>query len=173
MLYNESYTKNSAALKRCQIAYNCIFIVYASFCIPWIAASLFGIIITRAHNELYYLFDGIIIKLAILFCGTMGCYKHNSRFALAAPIIHFVDMLIFGDGIFDERAVIMLGIIVLTIFTVLTNKKYHYLEQCDGFPYFNERFEASNEIFKTKRDIYAEQLEEIKNKHTSDTMDEI
>ncbi len=68
-----------------------------------------------------------------------------------------------------------LSVIELVLLTI-TNKKYHYLEECEGFPEFNERVDVQNEAFNSQRDTYAEEYEKLKEKRASrstDYMDDI
>ena len=169
MQYNHTYTQNLAALRKCEKIYNWVFFIYAGICIPCIVGAVIFIVITDQHDELFYLLDGIIFKLIILYLGIMGCYKKNQLMAAAAPVCTVTDALIFGGF----NSIIMILSIFAAIMTVMANKKYRYLEQCEGFPYFNERFETSEELRNSGRDIFQERYEEIKRNHTSNKMDEI
>lgn len=169
MQYNLTYTQNLAALKRCEKIYKWVFIFYAAFCVPHIIGAIIFIVITPSHNEIDYLLNGIVFKLILLCLGTMGCYKKNQLLAAAAPVCAAVNLLLY-QGL---NSMIMTLSIPAAILTIMTNRKYKYLEQCEGFPYFNERFESSEELRNSGRNIYQERYEEIKEKHTSDKMDEI
>lgn len=169
MQYNLTYTQNSADIKRCEKIYKWVFIFYAGFCVPYIIGAIIFIIITPLHDEIDYLLNGIVFKLITLCLGTMGCYKKNQISAAAAPCCMAVNLLLYQGF----NSTIMILSIPAAILTILANRKYKYLEQCEGFPYFNERFEASEELKSSGRDIYQERYEEIKKKHTSDKMDDI
>ncbi len=172
MQYNHTYNQNLKSLKNCKKLYNLIFYVYAFICIPWAASSLYAIIITTGHNELYYLIDGIVIKLAVFFCGLMGCYKHENIFALFAVGVQMLSLVISGSAL---NGVVATVFIAMCVINIITNKKYVWLEQQEGFPYFNERIEQTNEIFRSGRDVYKEQYEKLKEKNSSlsSEMDEL
>ncbi|MBQ9956220.1 MAG: hypothetical protein IJO99_01470 [Ruminococcus sp.] len=172
MQYNVTYTKNLSLLNRCRKIYTVVFYAYAFICVPWVLGSLWGIIFTTGHNELYYFIDGIVIKLAVFFCGLMGCYKHDNLFALLAVGIQMISVVISGSVI---SGIILTVFIVACVINILTNGKYNWLEQQDGFPYFNERIEQTNENFRSGKDIYKEQYDKLREKNSSlsSEMDEL
>ena len=183
MEYNFTFTQNRSALVKCEKIYKWIFIMYASVCAPYILASFILIILTVSGDALWLFADGIIFKLLIFIFGLLGCYKKESLFTWLAPAASALNIAVCGSDspyfqsffimLDDINAIILALSVIAAVITTLTNAKYHYLEQCEGFPYFNERFEESENLRNSGRDIYQEKYEEIKNKHKSDKMDDI
>lgn len=134
---------NAAMLKKCSSIYNNITKIYAFVCGFYAIISLFMAFMMQSR-AIIVLLDGIICKCALLFCGLMACYKHDTKFTLFAIIIATINIFI-SDGvdtfILPVNTIIFPLWIILSVITALTNKQYHFLENQFGFPYFSERFE--------------------------------
>lgn len=170
MQYNSSYSKNISKLKNCQRWYKSIFAFYALICVPNIAWSLIMIVISPYHDELNLLLDGVIFKLLIFTVATMGVYKNNNLYAIAASSLLIVNIVLFNYSTLDIVYIVIS--VAATIINCIVNKKYKILEQCEGFPYFNERFEEYKEIREKNIDTFKESYDALK-KTQSDTMDDI
>ena len=120
-------------------------------------AAVYLMLISMNGDILYLLFAGPVSKSALLVCGYLGAYKKNEMFAAAAPCIMIISLFIpeffhsIGNyfdlfmGIvisdFSIDGIYLIASVIMAVITVVTNRKYRYLEQQEGFPYFNERFE--------------------------------
>ncbi len=154
-MYNLSYLKNKASLKRCESLYGIVTLFYLIVGFGYIFSNLYIALITPVDTY-YYFFNGVVFKLPFLAFGFLGCYLKRNMYAVLATFTIGVNSLIFTTG--DNELVAVVSVIA-TILTCLTNKKYHELEQCEGFPYFNERFTEVNDARLENKDIYREQLE--------------
>lgn len=183
MPYNEEYTKNYTSLKKCNKVYTIVSVIYGAVCIPYALSQLYLMLLT-ANGDVSYLFFQAVFKAVIFVLGYLGCYKKDNRYSFASVGAALLNIICLG---YDDRYVQGflfflddLGFMLIVLFSVLcglvvyTNKKYHYLEQQEGFPYFNERFEKqkSDSIQYKIKDPYQQRLEEIQ-KNSSDSMDEI
>lgn len=160
MQYNSTYSKNISELKNCQRWYKSIFAFYAFICIPNIAWSLIMIVISPYHDELNLFLDGVIFKLLIFAAATMGVYKNQNLYAIAASLLLIVNVAVFNYSSLDIAYIIIS--IAATIINCIVNRKYKLLEQCEGFPYFNERFEEYKETKEKDVDTFKESYDELK-----------
>jgi len=167
MGYNKLHCENLASLKRCNMLFNINAIFYIIFCGLYIIKSLIMLITCIDGSELIYLFDGIIFKVLILACGYYGCYAKNNFYTLLTPGLCVINMIAFAE---IQLNIVLLSIsLSLSIVVIFASKKYKILEQTEGFPYFNERIDAQNELFNNPKDVYKEQYENII-KNSSDKM---
>lgn len=181
----DEMTHNATLMKRCRRIYNTVSIIYAGICIPYALSQLFMLILSVSCDQLYLLFDGVIFKSALLFFGYMGCYTKKTKYALfAVGVITFnilinaaVNMASYFDylvGAFlDVNSLIFAAVIALAFITALTNRKYHYLEEQFGFPYFNERIEENNldRIQNSIKSEYQQKYEYLTRKNPHDMQD--
>ncbi len=149
--YKDTYSEmlvNYGALKQCKKIYNIISIFYALFCIVY-ACESFNALMSPDMPLIPLLLDGIIFKAAILVFGYGSCYKHKSIFSVFTIILSLCSIIMAA---FDSGSILITGfpalyflLLFLCIFAgvviIFTNKKYNYLEEQPGFPYFNERYE--------------------------------
>jgi hypothetical protein len=164
---DEEYGRKRLMYKRCQRCYNSIALFYI---------VIFGMI---AFAELYlgflggsfYTVLGAIISGAVLAAGFCGAYLHKDIFAVSAPVLTLLISTIVPLVAFVAPICVL-----CTVINVIANKKYHWLEQQDGFPYFNTRF-RNQEIDTSQwniKDPYTQTYEEIKNKDNNNgQMDEL
>lgn len=123
--------------------------------------------------------DGIIFKAAHIAVAYGGIYKRNFLWTAAAPLIPTFGMLIFSFGkyecsVHDMNIFIACIAVCIMIASLYSNRTYAYLEQQEGFPYFNERFEtkkAEAREFDEKNPFDA--ASEERKKTSSDHMEDI
>ena len=183
-----NFGKHRDMLKKCNKVYNAVSIVYVAGCVLYAFAAAYLMLISMNGDILFLLFDGPVSKSAILVCGYLGTYKKNDMLAMAAPCIMIISLFIpeffhsIGNyfdifmGIvvsnFSINGIYLAATVVMAAITILTNRKYRYLEQQEGFPYFNERFEHQRSGGPQYGSSVREQIEERKKTQHSD-MDEI
>ncbi len=180
-----NYAKNLTMLKKCQKIYNIIFWVYCISCIPTaVMILIYGTLaLASSVNENVFSFTATMILLVALFVtGLLSVYKKEKRFTyLPIPIAILLSLIQCFDDMFFlnvitldsmESLYIVIAVASSIILTVV-NKKYRWLEQQDGFPYFNERFEENkNKVSEQKKNSpYQHYIDRYKN--SSGKMDEI
>ncbi len=174
---------NAVSLKRCRRIYNTVSLIYAAVCMVYAASQLFMMILTISNDVFFLLFDGIIFKILLFVFGYLGCYKHQNKFVVLAIATSAVNNLIsqFGSSYFDKffgayfnvNHAIFVACIVMSVLTIIANRKYEFLSQQLGFPYFNQRYEeykldaTQNNIKSTFQQNY-----ERRQKTSSDSMDD-
>ncbi|MBR2284026.1 MAG: hypothetical protein IJ874_06360 [Ruminococcus sp.] len=168
----EEFAKNRIQIKTCTRVYNSTAVIYGVMCLIPILSVGISTLITFGRGG--SLLDGMIFKALILGCGFYGAYRKNDVFTVAAPIIAVMGAILYPSVWNDGLAA---GSVALAVMGVLANRKYRWLEQQYGFPYFNERFEEQNmnAVQRNIKDDYQVQYEELKKKseqHGSD-MDEL
>lgn len=169
MKTNDEFAHNKMIMKRCNKAYNIIVTIYAGVCLFYAGVALFQIFLGATHSPFMTFLDGIFFKSALLSCGFLACYKHNTKFALFAMVIAVINIFI-ADGL---NGLICAMTVILSLTTVLCNKEYHYLENQFGFPYFNERFEEQNIDTRQReiKDEYQQNYERYMKTSSSDMSD--
>ena len=167
MNMEEEYGRKRMSYKRCQKCYNFIAIYYI---IIWGFILFAELYLGVIGGSLAYLF-GALISGATLAAGFCGAYLHKNIFAVSAPVLSVFNMIgVLGLILFTPVC------ILCAVLNVLANKKYQWLEQQDGFPYFNVRY-RDQEIDKTQwniKDPYTQNYEELKKKNDNNgQMDEL
>ena len=164
----QEYGKNRLSIKRCNRLYNLIAIYYI---------LVFG---AKTFLDIYSCFLGAsvfmilfaFISFAALAAGFCGVYLHKDIFSIAAPVIAAVHDGFVGS-VFD---ILMTICVVCSVVNVIVNRKYRWLEQQDGFPYFNVRF-REQKIDSSQwniKDPYVQNYEEITKKDNNNgQMDEL
>ncbi|MDE6677869.1 MAG: hypothetical protein K2K02_02410 [Ruminococcus sp.] len=181
-----NYAKNLTMLKKCQKIYNIIFWIYVVSSVPLIGITIiYGTLsLASVSNNIKDYVGTLILLLAFLATGILSVYKKETKFTyLPVPVslllktmsIFFSSEMYFLNVItLDslESLHIIVAVVCSAVITV-TNKKYHWLEQQDGFPYFNERFEENkNKISEQEKNSpYQYYIDRYKN--SSGKMDEI
>lgn len=132
-------------------------------CVLYIFAATYLMILSVSGDSLFLFFDGLVFKGAILYCGYMGTYKRDSKYAAAAPIIaafnsgigvifsnngNYLDMFLLSSGPFTNLLVFFITIILMAL-TIYANKLYKWLEEQPGFPHFNERYDEQKKQSET------------------------
>ncbi len=175
-LYDSEFPKNLKALKLCNRIYKITFIIYAAFSGMYIFISLYFMLFP-IFDPLVLFADGIILQSLYFAAALMGTYKKNSYYAAIAPVfialsILFLDKFQYIQFVFKlQYTFISIGIAAAT---VITNKKYKWLEEQFGFPYFSQLIEEQklDKIQLNIEDPYQRKLDELKKTQSSE-MDSI
>lgn len=169
MKSSDEMARNRTLLKKCNGAYNTVTTIYAVICGFYAGAILFGMFLGTVSSQLLAFLDGVVFKGALFFCGFMACYKHDTKFTLFAMVIALINTFL-NDCI---NSFICIITIILSVVTAAANKKYHYLENQFGFPYFNERFEEQNLDTRQReiKDEYQQNYERLMKNSSSDMTD--
>lgn len=102
---------------------------------------------------------GFLISAATLAAGYGGVYVHRDILTIVAPFLATVNSFFFSIISF-----LYLFVSCVQIVNIQVNKKYRWLEQQDGFPYFNVRFKYQ-EIDSSQwniKDPYTQSFEKLK-----------
>ncbi|MBR5681771.1 MAG: hypothetical protein IKW96_00640 [Ruminococcus sp.] len=163
----QEYGKNRLSIKRCNRYYNIIAIFY----LVVFGARIFAEIYSCFLGGSLFLLLGAFISAAALAAGFGGVYLHKDIFPIAAPFI-----VLLHDAIALSAFQIVTPLcFICSIVNILVNKKYRWLEQQDGFPYFNVRF-RDQEIDSSQWNIkapYTQSFEEIKKQDNNGQMDDL
>lgn len=168
MANHQELLKNLSELKKCEKVYKWVAIIYICICVPTVFASFYFILL-GVNGDPIKLFFNALFKIAELAAGYLGCYQKDKRFVFAELFLAVLNLIVSVLGF-----IFLLISILLSILTLTTNKKYHFLEQQEGFPHFNERFEKqkADSIQFNIKNPYQQRLEEIQ-KTSSDAMDSV
>ena len=170
--------KNLNLLKRLRIIDTVIVIViFALNLIPLVYS--FIALFVPTFDVLAIFIDGIILKIAYIAAAYIGIYKRSTVMTVSAPLIPTFCLLIFSFSgyectVHDMNIMIAPIAVCIMIASFYSNHKYAFLEQQDGFPYFNERFEnQKSEVQKfNEKNPYTAMSEERK-KTECDHMDDL
>ena len=178
------------AMSKCKKTYNiCAFL----FFIPFIVMIILALFLILSMPCVTQYFIDLIFKCIIFFYGYYkGFSEKNCRCCYIALVVIGIStvvqqvfsfypetvtnsaksVLMTFSNIFGIYDLINSIAMAITIFIVsLVNNVYHKLEACEGFPYFNERFEEEKK--EAKKDKYQEYWDELKSKNKGSEMDEI
>ncbi|MDE5558614.1 MAG: hypothetical protein K2J32_13190, partial [Ruminococcus sp.] len=167
-------TKNFSVLKKCEKFYSFIFWIYAVSWIPYACAKF-----------IYAFFQGLalmnlmpsalnsLIALAIFSTGLISIHSKDPKYTWSPALIALI-----SEGVSGFRGTYSLFLAISLVSSFLLtfiHKKYRWLEQQEGFPYFNEFFEEKKKSlaeFENKNNtLYQKNIEIYKN--ASHKMDEI
>lgn len=165
----QELTRNYASLKKCERAYKLICGIYAILCLAFVITTFSSCFNPLGLGQFTLVFlDGIIFKCAMLVSGYIGVYKKNDRIAVLTPVILLLNSLLFMSSVNFSLFVLSAGIAAVN---VMADKKYHWLEQQDGFPYFNESLLEQEQHIKQQKikDEYTLNYERLK-KTSADSM---
>ena len=142
MIVHPEYPKNRSDLKICNTIYNIIgkfYIILAVFLILAFIPCLFSSFNYRLNTGLFILLSVFLIP-AHIYCEIRAVYKKETKFALAAIAPVVLGLFCASDGLFFGVADVLLTFASLILAVVIsqTNKKYNYLAQQEGFPYFSD-----------------------------------
>lgn len=138
---------NLKALKRCRKLETLLFLLImlpTAVLLVYMLIAIFSPI----YNDLVIILS-IVFRILYVVPAFVGLYCKKNYWVIAAPIssaINWVMTVNEMDGILCLIALAVAG------GTVINNRVYAYLEQQEGFPYFNERFEMQ----KTDYDKFCE-----------------
>ena len=165
---NNDNLKNIAMLKKCNKIYDTMFWVYFWSSIPMAVIRLvYGIIENIALTDgKPFIHAGAVISILLYFaCGLMYIHEKENKYLV------FLIPITFITSFFSPLHILVT--IISVLFLPATHKKYHWLEQQEGFPYFNERFEEKkNSLYEYENNNpYQKVLDRYK--ESSGKMDEI
>lgn len=138
---------------------------------------LVALVFSFLKADPHLMFDCLILKSTLILCGVFSCYKHNNKFIILIIINQFLSIII-DDFVNDYNLIneiIPTALIPVCVITIIANKKYAFLSQQYGFPYFNVR-NSQQEEERMKYSIkskYQQNLERIVKNHKSDDMSDI
>lgn len=153
------FQKNRDTLKSCKRIDFIMCIAYFATCFPVAAISFFRGFVFGLET-LILLFFGILANIAVFFLGYWGCYRKNIAYSIAAAVVAMVSGIVCTvlDAALGEALILvstsMVGgfnigtamfsglLIVLNMYNI---KRYNYLEEQPGFPYFNDLIEKQKE----------------------------
>lgn len=153
------FQKNRDALKSCKRIDFIMCIAYFVMCFPVVAESFFRGFVFGLET-LILLFFGILANIAVFFLGYWGCYRKNITYSMAASLVALVSGIVcvaldtaFGDALmFISTSTIGLSNLATAMFSglliqlnIYNIKRYNYLEEQPGFPYFNDLIEKQKE----------------------------
>jgi len=164
-------------LKNCETVYKTIFVLNLAYVIMFAVYTFLELIVfmLARRNPLGLFFDGIILHGLYLFFSINGGYKKNIKYSILASIIMAISFLIpSGTAMNNFDLMFAIESALFIIPTTLANKKYKWLEQQEGFPYFNERFEQQKNKLKeyNEKNPYEERMKQIQ-QNSSGKMDEL
>ncbi len=167
-----NYFKNRKMLRRCERIYKFIFLAYFISCVPPALISLiYGTLYSASvdDNSTIFFAATMILLLVIFATGYFSVYKKELKFTYMSLLFAITLSLVNIIGVIH----ILIGVIS-AILLKFTNKSYQYLEQQDGFPYFNERFEENKNNLNEyiNNNPYQQTMERYKNA-SSGKMDDI
>ncbi len=178
------YAKNLIMLKKCQKIYTFIFWVYFVSCVPTALITLIYGTMALANNigSISGFSVTMVLLLALFATGLLSVYKKETKFTyLPIPVALLLTLINSFDDMFFLNALTLYSMgtihiviaVACSVLLTFTHKKYHYLEQQEGFPYFNERFEENkNKLTEYENNNpYQHNLDRYKN--SSGKMDEI
>lgn len=153
------FQKNRDILKSCKRIDLIMCIAYFVMCftvaaISFLRGFIFGL------ETLILLFFGVLANIAVFFLGYWGCYRKNIAYSIAAAVVAMVSGIVCTvlDAALGEALILvstsMVGgfnlgtamfsglLIVLNMYNI---KRFNYLEEQPGYPYFNDLIERQKE----------------------------
>lgn len=151
-----NYLKNLSMLKKCRRYYNIIFWIYFISCVPPAGITLiYGVLaLSTVSSNVTGFAMTFILLLAVFATGLLSVYKKETKFTYLPLLPALILMLVnnFSEMFFlnvitlySMGTIHMVIAIASSVVLTVTNRKYRWLEQQDGFPYFNERFEKNKD----------------------------
>ncbi len=156
MELEEIYSQNRVALKKIkkQSTASCV---------------LCGLFLCMILFELYYavMISPIFVLLAVIVAavsvtGFIGITKNDNHWSTASLILLAVHLLVFTAIISDSLSDVVVALVMsgtghgvfayFTYRTMQNNKKYHWLEQQEGFPHFEVK-QTMYDMDKRQREI--------------------
>lgn len=201
MSYDSSYAINLSLLKKCRKRYSIIFyyvIISSAFIFIYGFLNLLSIspdiYILKATentdniispNYIALFVDALIVVPISLYFGLRLTISQHDLSALLNIFLFTTNIIVFfvkKDWGFLQRVPIAFVVFMLystagiffSIIGLVTNHKYHWLEEQDGFPHFNERMVEYDNKKRNwdKHNPFIEQRERLK-KTAQDHMDDL
>ena len=134
---SREFSENLSALKRCSKTYSICFWVYAVVCLVYLIYA-----VLKMSAPILYMLSGLAACGVEAYFAMRGMYSHNNFAAAVSAFFPWIEVLLavagFGSPVYTYTALAASGAGAAVI---AANRKYLYLEQQYGFPYFNERIE--------------------------------
>ena len=137
------FSRNRAALDRCNRIYKWIFVFLAAFIIAAVIYTFYqGIVFllaARIADLIALLFAGIVFTPLSIGMMIYSGYRRIDMFAYFSPLVSLAGFLfgyIMGADV-SYLAFPLIAVLAAVIPTVLTNARYRYLEEQEGFPHFS------------------------------------
>lgn len=166
----QELSERGIMLKKCEKTYSFIFWIYALMCIPYVCGNfLYGFFKGIAGINVMPALFNALSGLAVFAVGLASVYKKEPKFTWFPLIVTVIPLLVSGNFVF--LTVSLVSAFVLSP----VHKKYRWLEQQEGFPYFNELLEEQKDSlseFENKSNTLRQKNIEIY-KNSSGKMDEI
>lgn len=180
-----NYSKNLIMLKKCRKIYNIIFWIYFVSCVPLaLIVLIYGTLAlaSSANDNVLGFAATMILLIAFFGTGLLSVYKKEPKFTyLPVPVSILLMLVNSFDDMFFLNVITLYSMgtihiviaIASSIILTFINKKYHWLENQEGFPYFNERFEEKKNNLSEyeNNNPYQHNLDRYRN--SSGKMDEI
>ncbi len=143
-----NYLKNLKMLKKCRKIYTIIFWVYFVSCVPPAFITLIYGTMALANNmgDFFGFASTMILLLALFGTGLLSVYRKETKFTyLPLPVALLLLFLNCFDDMFFLNVLTLYSMgtihiiiaVVSSVILTFTYRNYRYLEQQDGFPYFN------------------------------------
>lgn len=155
---------NYRSLKMCRRFYTISMFAYAFFIVGYLLVAVFIMLGTVIqHDALFLVFDAVVFCPLAFFLAMRGCIFKNDFGALMLPICLAANQIILGiarkyvngvmfvffsfrsvDYCFWIHFVVFVVCGVLAVINLFVNRKFRWLEQQVGYPYFNIRYIEQN-----------------------------
>lgn len=160
---------NLKALKKCRKMETLLLLLIV---FPTAVSLAFAIIaiFSPVYSD-FAIIISIILRLVYIVMAFVGLYCKKLHWTIFAPIASAIIWIVTKG----TAEVLMVFFALLTaILTVYNNRVYAYLEQQEGFPYFNERFERQKVNYDkfSEKDPFEASSEE-RRKTATDKMEDL
>ena len=171
---NNNFYYYRTKLNRCNFIYNKLGIVFILSNIFILVGNVESIVdCFNLNNPFIYLCSLIFVGTAFYFglTGLLNRISNKNIISMCTYILFTFLSFMFPQEDKPYFFIFNILFIVSNIVFIILNKQYHELEQIEGFPYFNKRFEQ--EKANAKRNVYQEFADEVKSRNLGSKMDEI
>lgn len=144
--------KHLKQLKKCEKVYAVISVSLFATHIPYVIAAAFITVIallTQAWETLFYFMQGVVIA-ASLVLNMFGITTKDMKCSAGVVLLNISNtavssvVMTFNEPFYDLAHLFVAvsylftaGSIAVAVLNFIFGGIYHYLEQCEGFPYFN------------------------------------
>lgn len=183
----QDFAHNRTMMNRINKIRSLLFFMYFPPMIVYVPVAFFMGFIT---NVSVAGLDALIVIPFVAYCAFQACYRYRDFMAIlviAALIVNQLLLMFLSPyensmfhkfEIFHKCSIIHFVLLAIcgtaAVINLKTNIRYHKLEECEGFPHFNERFfdqEMDRQQSKIK-DPYQDKMD-TRIRHSSDEMTDI
>lgn len=138
MTIHPEYPQHRADLKKCEMLYNILGKIYLFIIIFLVLAFVPNLYFNG--NVGVFLILALLLIPAEIALDMMSIYRKETKFTFLALIPAVLGLLCVPSSVLFGLVQILLFIlaVVCALLVPAANKKYNYLAQQEGFPYFNE-----------------------------------